>query len=198
MRQLIIFQNLTLDGVIQAPGRPDEDTRDGFTHGGWATPYNAMQSKEAGESLAHFDTLLLGRRTYEDFFSFWTKQSDNPFTQLLNNMQKYVASTTLKEPLAWQNTSLLNGNIQASVTELKSQGTGAIVVMGSGAFIQTLIRHDLIDRYVLLIHPIVLGTGRRLFPEGEMSINLDLIKAKATPNHVIVATYQPVQTRSRE
>lgn len=191
MRQLVIFQNLTLDGIMQAPGRPDEDTRGGFEHGGWATPYGAMQSAEARESVPSFSSLMLGRRTYEDFFSFWPNQGDNPFTDMLNNMQKYVASTTLKEPLAWQNTTLLEGNMEIAVTQLKSQGDGSIVVMGSGNFIQTLMKLRLVDRYVLLIHPIVIGTGHRLFPAGGIPANLNLISAKATPNDVIVATYQP-------
>jgi len=189
MSSIVILTNLTLDGVMQAPGRPDEDRRNGFTHGGWATPYAAMQ--EAGESMANVGALLLGRRTYEDFYGFWPHQTGNPFTEILNRMQKYVASTTLQEPLAWSNSTLLKGNVHEAVANLKGQPGKDILVMGSGDLIQTLIKHDLIDRYVLLIHPLVLGSGRRLFPEGGASPTLQLVDARTTSTGVVVATYHP-------
>lgn len=188
MRQLVIFMNLSLDAVMQAPGRPDEDLRGGFGHGGWAAPFGAMQSKEAGESLSSFGALVMGRRTYEDFYGFWPKQKDSPFTELLNEMPKYVASTTLKEPLAWSNSTLLKSDIAGAINTLKAQDGGDLVVMGSGNFIQTLIKENLIDRYILLIHPLVLGTGYRLFAEGS-STKLKLVSSKATPNGVVVSTY---------
>ncbi len=192
MRQIVVFENLTLDGVMQAPGRADEDTRGGFQHGGWAVSYSAMQSPEVGMSMPSFGALLLGRRTYEDFYDFWPKQTDSPFTEMLNNMQKYVASTTLKEPLPWINSELLTGNIVEAVNELKAQGNDDIVIMGSGDLIQTLIKHNLIDRYVLLIHPLVVGGGRRLFADNAAA-QLQLLSEKSTENGVVVATYKPAE-----
>ena len=188
MRQIIAFINLTLDGVMQAPGRPDEDTRGGFQHGGWAVPYQAMFS--GGELIANTDALLFGRRTYEDFYGFWPHQGDNPLTNILNNMQKYVASNTLKGPLAWQNSTLLNGDVPAKLREIKAQAGKDIVVLGSGDLIQTLMQHDLVDRYVLMIHPLVLGSGRRLFPDGAIPATLKLTDTKATDSGVIVAIYE--------
>jgi dihydrofolate reductase len=193
MSKIIVFTNLTLNGVMQAPGLPDEDRRGGFEYGGWAAPYGAMQTKEAGESLSSFGALLLGRRTYENFYDYWPKQTNNPFTEVLNNMQKYVASRTLREPLPWSNSTLLNGNVPEAVAKLKTQPGQDIVVMGSGELIQTLMKHNLVDRYVLLIHPLVLGSGRHLFPDGGASATLQLVAAKPTSNGVVVATYQPAE-----
>ena len=194
MSKVVVFTNLTLDGVMQAPGRRDEDLRGGFQHGGWATPYAAMTSSEAGESIPNFGALLLGRRTYEDFYAYWPKQTDNPFTEVLNNMQKYVASTRLEEPLAWSNSTLLKGDVPEAVAGLKAQPGKDLVVMGSGELIQTLMKHNLVDRYVLLIHPLVLGSGRHLFTDGGAFAALHLVSAKATPNGVVVATYEPAES----
>ncbi|RPJ47079.1 MAG: dihydrofolate reductase, partial [Chloroflexi bacterium] len=155
MRKVIVFTNLTLDGVMQAPGRPDEDPRGGFPYGGWAATYAAMSA--AGGSLADTGPLLMGRRTYEDFYAYWPNQRDNPFTEVLNNAQKYVASTTLQEPLAWSNATLLKGNVPEAVAELKAQPGKDFLVMGSGTLVQTLMKHNLVDLYVLLVHPLVLG-----------------------------------------
>jgi dihydrofolate reductase len=196
MRKVVVFNNLTLDGVMQAPGRPDEDVRDGFQHGGWAAPYGAMQSQEVGESMPSFGSLLLGRRTYEILYDYWPKQTNSPFTEILKNMQKYVASTTLKEPLPWENSTLLKGNVADAVTTLKAQSGDDIVVMGSGVLIQTLMRHNLIDRYVLLVHPLILGSGHRLFSDAGTEATLHLISIKPTPNGVVVATYEPSTSAS--
>lgn len=168
MRKVVVFTNLSLDGVMQAPGSPDEDLRDGFTYGGWAASYNAMQSSAAAESLAsaNIGPLLFGCRTYENFYAFWPKQTDNPFTEILNNKEKYVASTTLVEPLAWHNSTLLKGDAAEAVAALKAQPGKDFMVMGSGELVQTLMRHHLVDLYVLLIHPLILGSGRHLFPDG--------------------------------
>ena len=193
MSKVIVFTNLTLDGVMQAPGRPDEDRRGHFKHGGWAAPYAAMQSSEVGESMSSMGALLLGRRTYEDFYAFWPKQTNNPFTEVLNNLQKYVASTTLKEPLGWSNSTLLKGGVKKAVTALKAQQGEDLVVMGSGNLIQTLMKHNLVDRYVLLIHPLVLESGQRLFADGGVFATLQLVSAKATPKGVVVATYEPAE-----
>ena len=194
MSKVVAFTNMTLDGVMQAPGRRDEDLRGGFQHGGWATPYAAMTSSEAGESIPSFGALLLGRRTYEDFYAYWPKQTGNPFTEVLNTMQKYVASTTLAEPLAWSNSTLLKGDVPEAVAELKAQPGKDLVVMGSGELIQTLMKHNLVDRYVLLIHPLVLGSGHHLFTDGSAFAALHLVSAKATPNGVVVATYEPAES----
>ncbi len=122
MSKVIVNMSLTLDGVMQAPGRPDEDTREGFKHGGWALPYfDPVMGSGAAEGMAKMPALLFGRRTYEDFFAVWPKRTDNPFTEVLNNSEKYVASTTLKEPLPWSNSTLLAGDAAAAVAVLKEQ-----------------------------------------------------------------------------
>jgi dihydrofolate reductase len=191
MRKVVVFTSLTLDGVMQAPGRPDEDTRGGFGHGGWALPYNdEVMGKVVGENMAGSGSLVLGRRTYEDFYGFWPKQADNPFTEVLDNTRKYVASTTLAEPLPWRNSTLLEGDAAEAVARLKREQGKDLTVLGSGELVQALRRRDLVDEYVLLIHPLVLGTGRRLFPEGGGTASLRLTGSTATTTGVIIATYQ--------
>jgi dihydrofolate reductase len=189
MSKVIVFTNLTLDGVMQAPARPDEDRRGGFEYGGWAAPYAAMT--QAGESMPTIGALLLGRRTYEDFYAVWPKRKDSPFSARLDNMQKYVASTTLSEPLPWINSTLLKGEAAETVARLKQESGTDLVIMGSGELVQSLMRANLIDEYVLLIHPLVLGSGRRLFPEGGAFATLRLVGAKTTNTGVVIATYQP-------
>lgn len=195
MRKVIVFTNLTLDGVMQAPGRPDEDLRGGFQHGGWAAPYAAMSSvagdSPAGEVLANTGPMLFGRRTYEDFYAYWPNQTDNPYTEVLNKAHKYVASTTLKEPLGWENSTLLKGDVPQAVAGLRTQPGKDFLVMGSGELVRTLMKHNLVDLYILLIHPLVLGSGRRLFPDGSASAALQLIDTQTTPTGVVIATYQP-------
>lgn len=192
MAEIIAFTNLTLDGVMQAPGRPDEDPRDGFEHGGWATPYAAMH--EVGGALGDVGAILFGRRTYEDFYGFWPNQEDSPFTAFFNNVQKYVASTTLEAPLEWENATLLNGSVAEAVGTLKEEEDRDMIVFGSGVLIQSLMKDDLVDKYVLLIHPLVLGTGRRLFPDGGAAATLRLRDTKTTSTGVVVATYEPEET----
>jgi dihydrofolate reductase len=194
MRNIVVFTSLTLDGVMQAPGRPDEDRRGGFEHGGWAQPYNdPVMASVAAEGMANGGALLLGRRTYEDFFSFWPNQTDNPFTAVLDNTQKYVASRTLQEPLPWRNSTLLPGDAMDAVAKLREQPGKDLVVLGSGELVQSLMRRNLVDEYVLLIHPLVLGTGRRLFSDGGASADLRLVDTKTTTTGVVIATYQPVE-----
>ena len=188
MRQIIAFINLTLDGVMQAPGRADEDTRGGFQHGAWAVPYQAMAS--GGELMMSTDTMLFGRRTYEDFYGFWPHQGDNPFTDILNNMPKLVASNTLRDPLPWQNSTLLSGDLAPKLREIKAGPGKDIVILGSGDLIQNLMKDDLVDRYVLMIHPLVLGSGRRLFADSGVPATLKLTDTKTTDTGVIVATYE--------
>ena len=196
MSRLVVFNNLTLDGVMQAPGRPDEDTRGGFKDGGWATPYaDEVLGAVAGERMAAGGDLLLGRRTYEDFYSYWPNQKDNPFTEMLNDMQKYVASTTLAEPLQWSNSTLLKGDVPKAVSDLKAKGGHDLVVLGSGVLVETLMQANLVDEYVLLIHPLVLGSGRRLFNDGGPPTTLRIVDTKTTTKSVMIATYRPAAPR---
>lgn len=191
MSKIVVFNSMTLDGVMQAPARPDEDTRGGFQHGGWAVPYSDPAiGQAAGESMATSGGLLLGRRTYEDFYKVWPNRTDNPFTEVLNNSPKYVASRTLKEPLPWMNSILLKGDVAQAVAELRAQPVKDLVILGSGELIQTLMKHNLIDTYILFIHPLVLGSGRRLFPDGSFA-TLQLVDVKPSSTGVVIATYQP-------
>jgi dihydrofolate reductase len=193
MSTVVVFTNLSLDGVMQAPGRPDEDRRGGFGHGGWAAPYQAMQ--HAGESFGEMSALLLGRRTYEDFYAVWPERKGDPMSAALDNLQKYVASRTLEEPLPWVNSTLLKGEAAETVARLKGESGGNLVIMGSGELIHSLREANLIDKYVLLIHPLILGSGRRLFPNGSPYRALQLASVTATDLGVVVATYQPADNR---
>ncbi len=191
MGKIIAFEGVSLDGVMQAPARPDEDTRGGFRYGGWAIPYSDPDmARIAGETTPHAGALLLGRRTYEDFYSVWPNRADNPFTEVLNNTQKYVASTTLKEPLPWVNSTLLKGDAQKAVAALKAQLGKDIVVLGSGELVHTLQKHNLVDQYVLQIHPLVLGVGRRLFKDGGALAAFRLVNSQTTSKDVVIATYE--------
>jgi dihydrofolate reductase len=197
MGKLVLFQNVTLDGVMQAPGRPEEDTRGGFPYGGWAAPYSDPEmGRAAGESMATTGGLLFGRRTYEDFYSFWPNQKDNPFTEVLNNTPKYVASRTLKDPLPWMNSTLLKEDVPGAVGKLKTRMEKDLVVLGSGDLIQTLMKHHLIDHYILFIHPLVLGTGTHLFRDGATFSKLQLVDTRPSTTGVLIATYKPQGTGS--
>jgi len=199
MSKVVAFTNLTLDGVMQAPGRPDEDIRGGFSHGGWATPYaDPVLANMAGESMASTGAILLGRRTYEDFYAYWPNRTDNPFTAVLNNAQKYVASTTLDEPLAWSNSTLLKGDVSEAVGGLKARSEKDLVVLGSGELIRSLMRRNLVDEYVLLIHPLVLGSGSRLFTDGGAFARLRLVDSRTTTTGVVIATYQSTEPTAGE
>ncbi|TMK49147.1 MAG: dihydrofolate reductase [Actinobacteria bacterium] len=192
MSRVVVTNHVTLDGVMQAPGRPDEDVRGGFDRGGWAIPDNdPVMGRVMGEGMAQPGALLLGRRTYGDFASYWPHQKDNPFTEVLDNIQKYVASRTLSEPLPWKNSTLLEGNAAEAVAGLKQRSGPDLGILGSGELIQSLRRRNLIDEYVLLIHPLVLGRGRRLFPEGASPADLRLVNSVTTTTGVIIATYRP-------
>ena len=195
MPKVIVNNSLTLDGVMQAPGRADEDRRGGFEHGGWAQPYfDSVMASAAAEGIATGPALLFGRRTYEDFAAFWPNQpEDNPFRDVLNNSQKYVASTTLKEPLSWSNSTLLEGDAAEAVARLKERPGKDLVVLGSEELVQSLLRHNLIDEFVLLIHPLILGKGRRLFTDGGASVALRLVDTKTSTTGVVIATYQPAE-----
>jgi dihydrofolate reductase len=190
MSRVVVVNHLTLDGVMQAPGRPDEDRRGGFEHGGWSPPYgDEVMGSFMGERMGKGGALLLGRRTYEDFASFWPHQKDNPYTAVLNDARKYVASRTLSEPLAWSNSTLLKGDAAEAVARLKESGED-LAVLGSGALVQALMRRDLIDEFVLTIHPLVLGTGRRLFAAGGAFAALKLVESVTTTTGVVIAVYE--------
>jgi dihydrofolate reductase len=194
MSKIVAVEHVSLDGVMQAPGRADEDLRGGFQHGGWALPYNdATMGRIIAGGMAEAGPLLFGRTTYEDFFRVWPKRKDNPFTDVLDNAQKYVASTTLTEPLPWQNSTLLKGNVADAVAQLKEQSEKNIVVLGSGELVRSLMRRNLVDEYVLLIHPLVLGSGRRLFAEEGTSSPLRLVDAQTTTTGVVIATYRQAE-----
>ena len=195
MRRVVVINNVTLDGVMQAPGRPDEDTRGGFEHGGWAVMPNSdpVIGSAMGERMAQSGGLLLGRRTYEDLLSYWNTQ-DSPFKEALNDAPKYVASRTLREPLPWPNSTLLEGDAADAVAVLKQEPGNDLQIMGSGELVQSLMARDLIDEYMLLVHPLVLGSGRRLFADGGAVASLRLVDdASTTSTGVVIATYQPVR-----
>jgi dihydrofolate reductase len=195
MSRVVVTNHLTLDGVMQAPGRPDEDARGGFEHGGWSPPYgDAVMGSLMGERMATGGAMLLGRRTYADFAGFWPNQEDNPFTAVLNERQKYVASTTLEEPLSWSNSTLLKGDVAEAVAGLKEQPGKDLVVLGSGELVRSLMRANLVDEYVLTIHPLVLGSGRRLFADGGAFAALRLVDTQTTTTGVVIATYQPAES----
>ena len=197
MGRIVVMNHMTLDGVMQGPGRADEDTRDGFTQGGWGhrsvTPDDAV-GKAMGERMAAGGGLagwLFGRRTYEDLLASWNAQG-GPFKDALNNSPKYVASTTLKEPLPWPNSTLLRGDIVDALRALKAQSGGVLAIMGSGVLIGSLMAANLIDEYLLMIHPLVLGTGRRLFPGG-VHVKMRLTDSITTGTGVVIATYEPAR-----
>ena len=191
MSQIVVINSVTVDGVMQGPGRAEEDTRGGFSHGGWAMPTMNNEVQDAVNArVAALGglRLLLGRRSYEDMLGYWNTQ-DSPFKDGLNLAPKYVASMTLREP-PWPNTTLLGGDIFRAVAELKQRPGHDLVVMGSGALIQALMRHDLIDEFMLLVHPRVLGTGRRLFPDGGVPVSLRLVSADPTSSGAVIAVYR--------
>ncbi len=189
--RIVVINHLTLDGVMQGPGRADEDTRGGFDRGGWSPPYgDEVMGKMLGERMGRpGGALLLGRRTYEDLLGYWNTQHDSAFKPALNNAQKFVASTTLPEPLPWPNSTLLDGDVPAVVRDLRGVTGGDLTIMGSGELIRSLMPHYLIDEYLLMIHPLVLGSGQRLFDEHASIGRLDLLGCTATTTGVLIATY---------
>ena len=191
--RVVVINHVTLDGVMQGPARADEDTRDGFEHGGWVSA--AMNSPDPaiseamGARMAESDGLLLGRRTYEDLLAWWNAEG-GPFKDALNNAPKFVVSATLAEPLPWPNSTLLGADAATAVGELKARPGRELHIMGSGELIGTLMQHRLVDEFMLIIHPIVLGRGRRLFTDHAAYTTLRLDSAKSTTNGVIIATYR--------
>lgn len=190
--RVVVINHVTLDGVMQSPGRPDEDTRGGFSHGGWAIPYgDEVMERALGARIGRPDGgLLLGRWTYEELLASWNERG-GPFKDALNSAPKYVASRNPATTLQWPNSSLLHRDIPAAVAELKQTQTGDLVIMGSGRLIGSLLPHDLIGEYLLLIYPLVLGSGRRLFEPDNQLVKLRLVESVPTTTGVIIATYQP-------
>jgi len=199
MRKLVAFENVTLDGVMQAPGRPDEDRRGGFEHGGWAAPYaDQVTADLAAQGAQSSDALLLGRFTYESMHAFWPTQPDNPFSKMLAATHKYVASRTLQPPLPWEHSELLLDDAAASVAMLKLEPGKDIVILGSGELVRSLMQRDLVDEFILLIHPLILGSGRRLFEDGGAPADLRLVESRTSTTGVEIATYRRADgTRSQ-
>ena len=194
MPKLIVNEFLTLDGVMQAPGLPDEDRSGGFEHGGWQLAYfDEIFGSTIMEGLAATGGLLLGRRTYEIFAAHWPNQpADDPLAGTFNELPKYVVSRTLSEPLPWANSRLIGGDVPAALAKLKDQPGKELQVIGSGELVQTLTQHGLVDEFRLMIHPILLGSGKRLFREGaDAPTKLRLVDVKPTTTGVLIATYQP-------
>jgi len=189
MGKVIVMNHLTLDGVMQGPGRADEDTREGFAHGGWAVPHSdeAIVTK-MGEHMGGDRAFVFGRRTYQDLLASWNTKG-GPFKDALNNAPKYVASTNPAARLAWPNSTLLHGDVPAAVADLKQRSGTKLVIMGSGVLIGSLLAANLIDEYLLMIHPLVLGTGRRLFPAGGQ-VPLRLADGVITSTGVVIASYE--------
>lgn len=194
--RVVAIEHVTLDGVMQAPGRPDEDTRGGFEHGGWAVAGDLAADPDIGAAMgtrmAESDALLLGRLTYEDLLRSWNEQG-GPFKDALNNTTKYVASTTLTDPLPWPNSTLIGGDVADEVEQLRRRPGREIHILGSGQLLETLFANGLVDALLLLIHPITLGTGRRLFPDG-VHTKFDLVDAHPSATGVIIATYRSSST----
>lgn len=191
MRKLIVLSFMTLDGVIQAPGGPDEDPTGGFKHGGWVAGCfdNFLGNVMIRQMNKPFD-LLLGRRTYEIFAAHWpyVKTDGDPIAAGINNAKKYVASKTLIN-LDWSNSELIKGDVATEVRKLKEQEGPELQVHGSGGLVQTLLKHDLVDELWLKIFPITLGRGKRLFAEGTIPAGFKLLESEISPNGVIVANY---------
>jgi dihydrofolate reductase len=193
MRKIVVVEFLTLDGVMQAPGDPNEDRSGGFDKGGWQRNYfdDILGASILG-ALAETGGFLLGRRTYEIFAAHWPKQPpEDPLAGTFNDLPKWVVSTTLREPLPWQNSTLIRGDVADAVAKLRAGDGKDIQVIGSGELVQTLIRDDLVDEYRLMIHPIVMGSGKRLFHDEGTIAKLRLVDSTPTSTGVLIARYEP-------
>jgi dihydrofolate reductase len=192
MRTLAVIEFVTLDGVMQGLASPDEDRDGGFEYGGWSAPYgDEVLGKKAGEGMPQTSAYLFGRKTYEHLAAHWPHESDqNPIAAHLNATPKYVVTTTLTS-LDWAGSHVLDGDVVESVTDLKAQGDGAIALLGSGVLVQTLIENDLIDEYRLFVHPIVLGTGKRLFRQAPRPLPMRLVDCTPTTTGVLLLSYRP-------
>ena len=200
MRKLIVNEFMTLDGVAQAPGAPDEDTDGGFQYGGWHLQYFDEESQGwVLQVLTGAGGYLLGRRTYEIFAAYWptAPEEEQVIAEPLNTRPKYVASRTLSEPLEWQNSTVLQGDVAEAVTALKGEDGGDLLVIGSTELVRTLIENDLVDEFQLMIDPLLLGGGKRIFRDDGERRPLRLIDGKVTSTGAILATYAPDELRLR-
>ena len=193
MSTIEVVNHITLDGVMQAPAHPDEDRRDGFEHGGWASEYaDDVQAKYMGSRMSSRGdgALLFGRWTYNKMHSAWTQQpEDNPIRQVLENSRKYVASRS-DDPVEWQNSELLHGDAVETVADLKAREDRNLVILGSGELVQALLPHGLIDAFLLTIHPLVLGSGRRLFGNDGALAKFKLVESTPTTTGVLITRYE--------
>lgn len=194
MRKLIVAEFITLDGVIQAPGGADEDTDGGFTHGGWTHPYwHDDIGTHFFQAMMEADTLLLGRKTWQGHgAAFDPMPEGDPFGDVMKSKKKVVVSTTLKETSLWRNSIIISGNVVEEIRKLKAQDGQNILLDGSSVLVHTLIKNDLVDEYALHVYPLVLGGGKRLFPEGTR-VNLNLTEASHLPTGVLYQRYEPVR-----
>ena len=196
MRKVIVNEFMSLDGVVQAPGGTDEDTTGGFKHGGWHLRYfDELAQKRVLEGIVGAGGFLLGRRTYEGFAAHWPNASEEEqvLAQPLNTKPKYVASTTLTEPLQWQNSTVLHGDVAEAVVALKREDGDDLHVMGSTALVRTLIEHDLVDQFRVMIDPLVVGGGKRIFRDDGVLRPLRLVDGQVTTSGAILATYAPAE-----
>ena len=196
MRRVIVQEWVSLDGVVQAPGSPNEDKSGGFKHGGWHLPYfDDMSRNWVVANLTEAGGYLLGRRTYENFAGHWPNASpeEQVIAQPLNTRPKYVASTTLTEPLPWQNSTVLKGDVASAVAALKQKDGGNLLVIGSPKLLQTLIDHDLVDEFRMMIDPLVVGGGKRIFGNDGALRPLRLVDSRVTTTGAILATYAPAK-----
>jgi dihydrofolate reductase len=196
MRKLAIVEFVTLDGVMQGLGSPDEDREGGFEYGGWSAPYgDDVLARTATQGQAETSVFLFGRRTYQHMAAHWPNEPDtNPIAARLNAAGKYVVTSTLTT-LDWAGSHILAGEPAVSVAGLKRDGDGTIVVLGSGVLVQTLIEHDLIDEYRVFVHPLVLGTGKRLFRDVTRPLPLHLASCVQTTTGVLLLSYEPEPRR---
>lgn len=190
MRELIVAEFMTLDGVIQAPGGEEEDTEGGFKHGGWTRPYwHDDIGAHFFQAMSNADAFLLGRKTWEIHGNAFEPMTGNPFADTLNSVHKYVVSTTLDSASAWRNSTLIKSNVVDSIRKLKQEEGKNIILDGSSVLAHTLAENDLVDEYVLHVYPIVLGDGKRLFPKGKR-MNLTLVEASPLPTGVVFMRYR--------
>lgn len=191
MRELRAIEFMSLDGVIQGPGDPEEDTEGGFRHGGWQREYfDEVLAARAGEGMASTGAYLFGRKTYEPMAAYWpTVSDDDPYARHLNSTPKHVVSTTLRS-VEWEGTTLIDGDVPDAVAELKRQPGANVAVLGSGELVRTLLRHDLVDELFLVIFPLVIGSGKRLFGEQEHPTKLALMRSEPTSTGGVMLTYR--------
>ncbi len=190
MREIIIAEFITLDGVIQAPGGADEDTEGGFAHGGWTMPYwHDEIGNHFFQAMSEADAILLGRKTWQIHGGAFESMTGDPFADALNNIPKYVVSTTLKSASAWRNSTLIGDNVIETIRQLKQQPGKSILVDGSSVLTQALAQHELVDEYRLHVYPLVLGGGKRLFPHGKR-LDLTLVEASPLPTGVVYMRYR--------